>query len=127
MAAAHVFDIVPHIRIIERGNRFAKQLQLHRTKLLVGGIFDTGSLGGCPYDVFIKAVQQVLRQIPGSGADDLYKLFLLGCRHLFIQACQTVGQGCECILALIPHHHVQHELLHGHGRLALQGTGIALD
>ena len=66
----------------------------------------------------------MLRQISGRYGHFIREfLALLRC-HLAVQTDHTVGKGCERVLILCPKCHIQHQLLHADGRLALQRSRI---
>ena len=125
MAAAHVFDVYPHVRVIKRLHGFFDERLLHRVHalLLLGGRrvvvgkIDTGLFGDY---VEVKRVEQMLRQAAGAAADGFGERRALLRGHLAVQPDHTVCQRRQCVFVLCAHGDVQHEFLHADGGLALQ-------
>ena len=129
MVPADVFDVVPHLRPVERSGGGRGELPLggiQQGLLFLGGfalLWQGHPRMGCD-DVRVKGVQQSLGGLTGGGPGDLLKLLpLRGC-HLGIQADDAAGQGGESVLILRPQRHIHHQFFQGDGGLALQGTGV---
>ena len=131
MAAAHILDVIANIRMIEGLHGLLDQrlfclihaALLVLSRLMIVGQIDTGFRG---YDIWVKSIQQPLGDVPGAAADGAAEFGALPVGHLAVEPDHTVCKGCEGVLILCTHGHIQHQFLHADGGLALQRAGLGL-
>ena len=127
VAAADIFDKIPHLRAAEGSSRLGHCLLLDGLHLLRGRLLCVEFLpsrGG--EHILVKGVQQLLRQFVGGQAHHLRKLLPLAGRHLTVQADDPSGQGGEGIFVPGSQRHIQHQFFQRDRGLALQDTGVRL-
>ena len=125
MAAAHVFDVIPNVRVVERRNGGLHQFLLRGFYLFLGwGRHTRVFLRLRKNHIFVKSVQQLFRHAARRCTYFCFKLLSLRSRHLTVQANDTVCKGSQRVFVLCPQRHIQHQFFHADSRLALQGSCV---
>ena len=127
MAAAHVFDIVPDVWIMEGGHCGFYHGLLGLVFLRLRGLCSASILLGLGENtVFVKGFQQSLCYLTSWCTNALCKLGAFCLAHLAVQADDTVGQRGQRVCILCAKGYVHHQLFHAHARLSLQRARIRL-
>ena len=101
MAAADIFDKIPHLWAAEGRGRLGRRLPLNRLQLRLRRLLGVELLPGPGGEnILVKSIEQILRQLIGRNAHHLCKLLPLAATHLAVKSNQPVGKGCQGVLVL---------------------------
>ena len=127
MAAAHILDVIPNVRVVERRNGGLYQFFLRGFYLFLGwGRHTCAFLRLCENHIFVKSVQQLFSHAARRFTYCGFKLLSLRGRHLTVQANNTVCKGSQRVFVLCPQRYIQHQFFHADSRLAFQGSCVGL-
>ena len=127
MAAADIFNKIAHFRLLERCNGLFDELFLGLCKLFrCGRKHAAFCLRFGLNDIFIKGIQQILRNLLCGLPHGFFELLVFAAFHPAAETNHTVCKRSQSVLIPRTECNVHHQFLHGNRWLAFQRAGLGL-